>query len=463
MQELIESLYQEIARFKVDMDLLKAENEVLKSENARFKDLLGLNSQNSSIPSSKELYKSKKLSRKPSGRKQGAQPGHKGHKRSEMVADEVIKVDLPSKCLCGGEIRPCGKPHIHRKIDLPEIKPHVIDYHLESGRCRLCNKKQKSELPEGVTIDLFGPRVKAMIGSLGGFYKNSKRDIERILKDLFNLDISLGTISHNEGRIASVCKEEYEKIEQSLSYSKLLHIDETSHYNKGKMGWCWLFSSAEATMIKLEKTRGKKVLENSVFGPKDNIIVSDRYAAYNYFAVENRQICWAHLARDFARLANSSYKEVSVMGEKLTVLAREVFALQRALKAKEIGLLQFFRRIKKLRKRSWYYLKNLSYLERSAIHASRVAKNIMKSESMMWKFIEDPLLIPLTNNHAERQIRHYVIYRKNSYFTQSERGNRFLERIMSLYMTWKQENLNPVVKLLDQLMMPKLATHQPTP
>ena len=78
----------------------------------------------------------------------------------------------------------------------------------------------------------------------------------------------------------------------------------------------------------------------------------------------------------------------------------------------------------------------------------------MKSEDMMWKFLEDPKNIPLTNNHAERQIRHYVLYRKNSYFTQSDRGNRFLERIISLFLTWKQKDYNPFQKLLFLIAQP---------
>lgn len=108
----------------------------------------------------------------------------------------------------------------------------------------------------------------------------------------------------------------------------------------------------------------------------------------------------------------------------------------------EIDVFRFTRRARKLRKRTRYYLKEISHLP-EAIGASRVAKNILKSERIMWNFLDDPKNIPLTNNHAEQQIRHYVVYRKNSYFTQSKRGNAFLERIISLYLTWKQRGLNP--------------------
>jgi transposase len=67
------------------------------------------------------------------------------------------------------------------------------------------------------------------------------------------------------------------------------------------------------------------------------------------------------------------------------------------------------REAKKLRERSYNYLNEISNIA-DATGANRVAKNIIKSEKMMWKFLDDPINIPLTNNHAERQIRHYVVY-----------------------------------------------------
>ena len=445
-------LESENSLLKAEIVKLKTENFQLKSENIKLQDRAGLNSKNSSIPTSKELYKIKKENKIKSIRKPGAQKNHKGYSRDKVTADEVIKINLDSSaCECGGEIGISSAPHVHQKIDIPEIKPHVTEYHMQRGRCKRCKKRKTTSLPGNVTADLFGPRIKAAIGSLTGFYKNSKREVESILKDLFGVQISLGSISNNERRIAQKCKEAYEDIELNLSYDKLLHIDETSHYNKGKIGWCWGFFSNNASLIKLENSRGMKVLENSVFGSNGYIIVTDRYAAYNYFARKNRQICWAHLARDFERFSHSAHAEVKPIGEYLKNVAFEMFGLKKALSDQQIDILRFTRRARKLRKRTWYYLKNITYLG-NAKHAGRVAKNIMNSEDMMWKFLDDPVNIPLTNNHAEQQIRHYVTYRKNSYFTQSDRGNRFLERIISLYLTWKQNGQNPVTNLQNLLI-----------
>ncbi len=208
-----------------------------------------------------------------------------------------------------------------------------------------------------------------------------------------------------------------------------------------------MFASKIGSVIKLTESRGMKVLENSKFGKNNNLVVTDRYAAYNYFSSKKRQVCWAHLARDFERLSHSWNSEVKVLGYYLRNVATELFALKKALLKDEIDTLRFIRRARKLRKRTRYYLKNISNLP-EAIGASRVAKNIMKSDLMMWKFLDDPENIPLTNNYAEQQIRHYVVYRKVSYFTQSKRGNMFLERIISLYLTWRQKKLNPFQNLL---------------
>lgn len=344
-ENLLDKLITENTYLKSELSALKSENAKLSTENIKLKERLGLNSKTSSIPSSKELYKIKKDTRKKSDKKQGAQDGHKPNFRKILPVNEVIKIEIQdTKCECGGEIGLHSKPYIHQKIDIPEIKPHVKEYHLQKGRCRSCGKRRSASLPSGVTNDLFGPRTKSVIGSLTGFYKSSKRDVSNILRDVFNLEISVGSISNNEARISNKCLASYEDIELELSYSKLLHIDETSHYNKGKLGWCWLFASEFASLIKLESTRGMKVLANSVFGPNDQIIVTDRYAAYNYFNSDNRQVCWSHLSRDFERFAHSSYAEVKYLGEYLSGITSELFALKKAHSEGLLSVIRFLRR-----------------------------------------------------------------------------------------------------------------------
>jgi len=447
LSERFERSEARIAKLEAENQALRLENKALKIENGKLREKLGLNSSNSSIPSSREMYKLERNKEK-SGRGIGGQVGHEGITRKRIAPTEVIRINLPDMCECGGKICKSKVPYIKQKIDLPKIEPIVQEYQLEHGRCNRCGARKSAVLPEDVTNDVFGPRVKAVAAALTGFYKNSKSEVSKIFKDVFNLDISISSISNNEAKVAEKCEKTYQEVEQEASRSKILHIDETSHYKKGKIGWAWIFASKTASFLKLTDFRNKKVLENSGFDRNNNIIVTDRYAVYNYFSEKNRQICWAHLARDFKRFEHSWNLEVKIIGCYLSQVAKELFALKKALLNEQIDVLRFLRRAKKLKKRTCRYLKEIYWVP-DATQASKVAKNLLRSERMMWKFLDDPVNIPLTNNHAEQQLRHYVIYRKNSYFTQSDRGNAFLERVISLYLTWKQNGKNPFQNLLS--------------
>lgn len=461
--ELCKNLEQKVVRLEEEnknlekkVARLEEENKILKAEKNELRERLGLNSRNSSIPTSKELYKIKRDTpedKPKSDRKVGGQVGHKGHYRARMEADKVVKIELLNRCECGGEIAISEKPYIYQKVDLPEIKPYVVEYQLQHGRCSKCGKRKSSKLPKGVTPDTFGPRVKSVIAALSGFYKNSKREIANIMKDIFNLNISVGSISNSEARVTLKCKEAYEEVEEEVRASEILHIDETSHYKKGKLGWCWMFANDKASFVKLADTRGMKFLKNSTFSDYKKLVVTDRYAVYNYYSDEKRQICWAHLLRNFERLSNSWNSEVMKLGRCLKDAANELFVLKKALSENKIDISKFIDRTKKLREYTQHCLVKISYIL-EAKGDSRTVKGIIKSEPMMWTFLNDPENIPLTNNHVERQMRHYVVYRKNSYFAQSERGNMFLETIISLYLTWKQKKLNPFQNLLAVVSQP---------
>lgn len=447
LEEIIRKQADKIDQLEMRISELEAENKALKLENAELKEKLGLNSKNSSIPSSKELYRHQKSERKSSTRKCGGQAGHQGYSRSKMEALEIVNVELEDTiCECGGKFCVHGIPHIHQTVEIPLIKPHVTDYQLNRYRCNKCGKKKKAQLPYGISRDTFGHNVSTIISSLTAFYKNSKRDVRSILHDIFNLDISLGSISNREGKVTKKCKEAYEDLESQVNDSNIVHIDETSHSHRGKKGWCWIFASEVASLIKFEQSRGQKVLKQSVFGPSDSIYITDRYSSYSYLNDEMRQVCWSHLRRDFARFSISRHEEVKRYGIYLEQLTLELFALRDSLFIKKIDILYFKRRTGKLRRRCWSYLNKIINLP-DAGNAVRKAETIMKSEDMMWRFLYDPYHIPLTNNHAEQQIRHYVIYRKTSFFTQSDRGKHFLERLMSLFLTWRKNNLNPFREL----------------
>lgn len=450
LQAHIEDLIKQVENLKARVTFLEQENDQLRCENESLKERLGLNSQNSSLPPSRDLYRAKKNTRPPSDKKPGGQPGHKFQGYQPQTPDKVVDV-FPERCVCGHALEIAPTFRAEQKIDIPPIRPYVTEYRLYHGTCRVCGKKQAACLPEGVQPDLLGNHAKAIMCALSGFFHNSKRDVQQILKDIFHLPISLGLVSNTEKRVRRNLKSSYEELVEQAKGSAYLHIDETGHKCQGKRGWGWMLTSREVSVLKLASSRGKKVLQ-ALLPSYEGKIISDRYGAYRYFNPNKRQICWSHLKRDFYRFAHSQNPELAQAGANLDQIRRDVFALYRAFKSEKIDVLLFKRRIRKMKKRMLYEFKGILNVP-NVPHAHRVAHNLLKSFGMMWRFVDDPDIEP-TNNLAERQIRRYVVYRKKSLFTWSQRGNEFIERIFSLFLTCRLQNQNSFLKLSQLIATP---------
>ncbi len=426
----VEDLSRRLKSLEQRIIILEQENAELRAENDRLRERLQLNSRTSSLPPSRDLYKANRKNRSKSERK-GGQPGHKPHGYQQQEADEIINL-FPDVYSCGHVMEIIDTFCVEQKIELPPIKPYVTEYHRWQGVCRGCGKKKTAPLPNGVQCDLLGDRAKAVISSLSGFFNNSKRDVQQILENIFNLTISLGLVSATEKRVNKTLASTYKDLVSQMEDSAYLHIDETGHNCRGKRGWGWMFTNRDMSLLKLTSSRGKKVLE-SMLPEYEGIVISDRYGAYRHFEEKKRQICWSHLKRDFERIAQSRNTLLACQGESLGNISRDVFALDKDFKAGTISRFFYKIRMRKIKKRMLHALKGILMIP-DVPHAHRVAKNLLDSFDMMWRFVENSE-IDLTNNLAERQIRKYVIYRKKSFFTWSQRVNEFMERILSLFLT----------------------------
>lgn len=440
---------------KSEYDSLKLASKIfpelvsqLEKRVKELEDKLNSNSSNTSLPPSISLKK-KKLKKKSTGNNIGGQPGHKGTSRHFSDNPSKIENIYPSDyCNCGTKISFNSSNYTrHQKIDLPKIEPFITEYRLHSGYCSCCRKRVRGSLPPNVSKDLLGDNTKTIISVLTGYFKNSRREVKSILSDIFNLDISLGLLSKTEERVSERCSKSYDDLESNLSYSKMVHIDETSNNYKGNKGWTWLFATSLSTLVKWTESRGTNVVKN-VFPEFDGIVVSDRYGAYNYFDSDQRQICWAHLLRNFEKFENSSFPSIKKIGIKLKKQGNQLFSFYHSYQNKNLSEYMFLKKAKKIRGQIYSYLLKLETLSESD-QIRRIAKNIIKCEGMMWTFFNEPSSIPLTNNHAEQQIRRFVIQRKNSFFVCSERGKRFNERMLSIYQTCQKRKINPFTVLSE--------------
>jgi transposase len=450
---IILNLQQENAELKEINILLKVEIENLKKKidalevlNIKLQDKLNINSTNSNIPTSKDVYKIEKSKKPASSNKPGAQKGH-NYNGYQLRVPDVIKEVLPDEdfCKCGCSLIVQDTYKTHQKIEIPEIKPIVTEYRLKNKVCNICKKKYRAKLDN---YKILGKNVETIITSLTGFFNNSKREVQDILSQIFNLDISLGLISNSEGRVSDKLKNKYDELLNQAKNSSYLHIDETGHNNQGKRYWAWVVANKMVTVFKLANSRARKVIME--FIPEfTGDVITDRYAVYNAFG-NNRQICLAHLARDFKRFSHSKNKKLSEIGSKLVNMTNEIFSVYGKYKENILEKNVYIAKIEEIKNQMFGYLNEIFNIPK-AEQAHRISNNILKIFDMIWLFTKNDY-IELTNNFAERQIKHHVKYRKNSFFTWSNRGDRFLERIKSVYSTAKSQKLNPVNILMDQLV-----------
>ena len=346
LERIISKQGEELIQLSEQVRLLAEENNELRrisnkliEENNKLKERLGLNWKNSSLPPSRELYKQKRAEKKKSERNPEGQPGHPAYQYQFMQADELVEV-VADRCSCGHKLEKDDEYIIEQKIEIPSIKPHVKAYRRWYSTCNHCKRKRLAPLPAGVEKDLLGKHTKAIISAMNGYFHNSKREVQTILKDVFNLPISLGLISNTTKRVNKRLEESYNKLQEQVLTSAYLHIDETGHRHKGQRGWAWIVTNKQTSVLKLSPSRGKKVLQELV-GPYGGYVISDRYGGYNYFKAKNRQICWSHLQRDFERFAHSYHPTLAIKGKRLVSIAREVFAIIKAMAKKLISISLF--------------------------------------------------------------------------------------------------------------------------
>ena len=432
----IQVLLDTVTSLSKRFETLELENQKLRLENAQLKERLNNNSDNSSLPPSKSLKK-KKNNRISSGKKSGGQPGHKGRHRELLPSKQVDKIEickLDESCICGGSIKLSSGYVRHQVHELPELKLQVTEYQLQQGCCGDCHCKYVASLPESVTWGITGPRLTGFMSELTARYGLSRSEQRTFLKEMFSFSISLGTIFKKQKIVNAAMEFPVQELLPIVKESKVVNSDETGHHRDGKNQWMWAFMSDKAAFFSIEASRGKKVLR-SFLGDFKNIVISDRYAAYNIFESHRRQICWAHLKRDFTKLAEKENKIISRIGKQLLECESQLFKFWHQFKSNHLTPCELQQQTRPIRKRVGELLEQGSYTD-PLLRVSRFCKNLLEYFNALWTFLDVDGVEP-TNNHAERSLRPSVIWRKKYFCTRSDYGSEFVSRSASIITTCK--------------------------
>ena len=287
--------------------LVEFYEERLAKLEARVNDLenrLKLNSTNSSKPpSSDPIGMKRKPPASPSGKKRGGQPGHRKAYRA-LVPPEKIRETThckPTACRrCGHELSGDDpEPLIHQVAELPKIEPIVDEYRLHRLTCPGCGETTCGTLPPGVPTGCFGPYLQAVLAMLAGAYRLSKRQIQQLVSDLFTLSISTGMVSKLERQSAIALEAPYNELATSVHESEAVNIDETSWRENRRKAWLWATVTGFCTVFTIAKSRSGEIAAALLGSKDDQVVGSDRFSAYEWIKAFWRQVCWAHLRRDF--------------------------------------------------------------------------------------------------------------------------------------------------------------------
>ena len=405
---------------------------------------LSRNSQNSSRPPSSD-GPSVKLppKKKPSGRKPGGQPGHKGSYRALVPPEQVSRVEEYWPEVCEGcqaalpiRLRTgVGEPIRHQVAEIPVVQAHVTEYRLHAQYCDGCGHATQAELPSGVPLGAFGPRLQAVIALFTGAYRVSKRVAESALSDLFSVDLSLGSVSTSEQAMSAALATPVEAARRYVQDQGIVHADETGWTETRKRAWLWIAATPLVTVFLIQAKRSAEAAR-ALLGSFAGILVTDRWSAYVDW--ERRQICWAHLLRDFNFIAESK-GEAKKLGKALVRLTHKLFKNWHRIRDGTMTRAAFAKSAADIRKEMNLLLEAGAFC--SAPRVPGMCKALLKLEPAMWTFVDVEGLEP-TNNFGERTLRPAVLWRKGSFGTHSDAGSRFVERMMTVVGTLRLQRRN---------------------
>lgn len=435
---------QRIADLEALVAKLLARIEVQDARIAELEAQLRQTSRNSSKPPSSDPPGTPPRQSEPTGRKAGGQPGHKGTKRALVPAERVdafIKVSARSCERCDSKLlarRDGPEPRRHQVTELPKVQPHVTEYQLEYGYCAGCDDWSCAALPEGVSESSFGPRLTAFIALCTGRFRLSKRLTKDLLSDAFGLDVALGSISNLEQTVSGALASPVEEARAFVQQQPTVHQDETGWWEAKVRAWLWVATTPMVAVFTIIRSRGKDVAKQMLGETFSGTLVSDRWCAYNWVDALRRQVCWAHLIREFEGFLERG-GEAKRLGELLLAETFVMFEWWHHARDGTIRRSTFQKKMRPLRGEVERLLAEAAVCPNAKVAGT--CREILKLRDALWTFVYVEGVEP-TNNMAEQDLRHAVIWRKTSFGTQSIDGSRFVERILTVAMSLRKQERN---------------------
>jgi transposase len=425
---------------------------------------------NSSLPPSANPIGAKPpVVKRPTGRRPGGQVGHKGTSRTLLPVEQVDRIVAHRPVVCAGcrrAIAPDAAGAVvgrHQVAELPPRAVEVTEHRALACRCGRCGRVSRGLIPDHVRASVTGPRLSAAIGLLGASMKGSRRAIATILREVLGCPIALGSVSAREKELCRALAGPHRALVAAAARAKVKYVDETGWKLRGKNRWLFVSADREQVVFHVDKARTRPAFAalygNDVGrgGRPRGVFCTDRAGIYDVLSIKSRQLCWAHLGRDFVAAVERGGAGAAAATEMLGVY-HDLFEHWHRFTGEEIGRSELRAAVEPLRARMHEALTAGAACGQKK--TAGLCRALLKREAGLWRFAATPGLGP-TNNLAERMLRPAVIWRKKSFGSASLTGCQYVERMLSVTETLRLRGHPTLAYLADAVAAHRRG--EPTP
>ena len=407
------------------------------------------NSSNSNLPPSSDgpgaAARGERGTKKPpSGRKRGGQKGHRGAYRELLAADRVddfveMHPDFCEGCGLALPRTPGLDPRRYQVLELLGSRPHITEFQRHEVECGRCGHRTRAAYDaERIPSSSFGPRLVSVVAMLTGTYHLSRRRAQQMLREVFEIEVSLGAISAMEARASEALAPAALEAQREVEEADVKHTDATSWLRAGVRKSLWTIASALATVYKIVDDGCRETIRPLFGQVRKGILVSDRATVFDFWSIEHRQVCWAHIIRRWVSFSERS-GAAGAVGRELLDCAALVFEYWHGLVDGKLTRDELAVWMRPLQDQLEAVLGRAVAAGVPGVSGS--CADILARKDALWTFVTHEGVEP-TNNHAERELREFVLWRRRSFGTQSERGERFAERVMTVVHTARKHGKN---------------------
>ncbi len=340
------------------------------------------------------------------------------------------------------------EPTWHQVAELPPTVACVTEYQGHYRTCSCCGTLNHAPIPAEVKAHSIGPRLAATLAYLAGCHHVSKRGLEEIAEAVFEVPPALGTVSHLEQQMSAAPAAPHAEAPEAVRRDTVKHVDETGWKQAGQKRRLWPAATQTVAAFAIAVGRGFTALKALLGTDAIGFLCSDRWAVYDKWPLWRRQVCRAHLKRDFQKLVDRG-GEAAPLGERLLGIERRVFEEWHLFRGGTFGRRALQNHLDAEARAFEQVLES----GRGCADAKAAAfcENLLELLPAVWRFVVTEGIEP-TNNHAERLLRQGVLWRKNALGCHSAAGCRFVERILTAVQTLRLQS-RPVVRYLHDALV----------